>query len=87
MYAEPEDGYWPALLASVLIASAITWYFATFLAAVVTAIGAFTVGGFLLQRLGLNIFGRERTVEHERKSSYHTCISCGEPAKVVPGTP
>ena len=62
IYAEPEDGYWPAWLILVLI-------------------GTYLVGGYLLHRLGLNIFGRHRTLEHPRKSTFHTCIHCQSEVK------
>lgn len=83
VYAEPEDGYWPAWLAVVLIAAAATWYFTSFLVATGTAIIAFILGGFLLHRAGMNIFGRDRKVEQQRKSTFHCCISCQQPAKEV----
>ena len=81
VYAEPEDGYWPAWLIIVLVGAAVLWYFYSVAVAAISAVVVFAVGGFLLQRLGLNVFGWERTVEHQRKSSYHVCISCKEPAK------
>lgn len=84
VYAEPEDGYWPAWLLLVLVASGIIGYFTSLLVAVGTAIGLFVIGGILLQRSGLNIFGRERIVEHPRTSAYHSCINCEQPVKEIP---
>ena len=81
VYAEPEDGYWPAWLALVLVAVAVIWYFTSFLVAAGTAIATYAVGGYLLHRVGVNVFGRERKVEHQRMTSYHTCISCEKPVK------
>jgi hypothetical protein len=81
VYAEPEDGYWPAWLVVTLIASALSWYFYSFLVALAAAVIVFALGGLALQRLGLNIFGRERKVEHRRTSSFHTCIRCEQPVK------
>jgi hypothetical protein len=81
VYAEPEDGYWPAWLVFVLILTAVIWYFTSFLFAAAIALVAFAGGGFLLQRLGMNIFGRENKVEHPRRSTYYTCISCHQPVK------
>ncbi len=81
VYVEPEDGYWPVWLLLVLIVAAVTWYYTSLLVAAGTAIAAYVGGGFLLHRVGMNVFGRERTVEHPRKSSFHTCISCQLPVK------
>jgi len=81
VYAEPEDGYWPAWLLVVVVAAALVGYFTSFLWAAGIAIVAFTLGGYGLQRAGMNIFGRERKVEHQRKSSFHSCINCQQPVK------
>ncbi len=83
IYAEPEDGYWPGWLALILLAAAITWYYAGYLWAVVLAILAYAVGGFLLHNSGVNLFGKERTVEQPRTSSVHNCIRCGQQVKEV----
>lgn len=80
-YVEPEDGYWPVWLIFVLIAFAVLWYYTSFLWAAGLAITAYVLGGYLLQKLGLNVFGRERKVEHPRKSSFHTCVSCNQTVK------
>jgi hypothetical protein len=82
IYAEPEDGYWPAWLILVLISAAALWYYQTsFKTAAIGAIVTYLTGGYLLQRLGLNIFGRHRTLEHPRKSTFHTCIHCKSEVK------
>lgn len=83
VYAEPEDGYWPAWLVLVMIVSALTWYWFSFPVAVLVFVLGFGLGGYLLHLLGLNIFGAKRTVEHHRRSKYFTCICCGQPAKEV----
>jgi hypothetical protein len=81
VYAEPEDGYWPAWLALVLAFAAVWWYFTSFLVAGAIAGATFAGGGYWLQRRGINIFGREITVERPRKSAYYTCVQCGQPVK------
>ncbi len=86
VYAEPEDGYWPALLALVLILVPLVWYFtSSFLVAVGFAVLAFVGGGSFLQRRGVNVFGRENQVEHPRRSTYYTCIRCRQPVKKLHG--
>ncbi len=86
VYAEPEDGYWPAWLILILLVAVVTWYFTSFLVAAGVAIVIYCGGGYLLQRLGINVFGREREVEYQRRSSFHTCICCKQPIKELPGT-
>ncbi len=83
IYAEPEDGYWPAWLAVILVVAGFIWYFsAWFLAAALIAVLAYAGGGYLLQKqAGWNLFGTERRVEHQRKSAFHTCIKCQQPVK------
>ena len=84
IYAEPEDGYWPAWLLFVLIATAVLWYYTSFRVAAVVAIVAYAGGGYLLHWVGLNLFGKERKVEQTRKSSFHSCIHCQSPVKELP---
>ena len=84
VYAEPEDGYWPGWLLAVLVVSAFVWYFTSLLIAIGIAIAAFAGGGYWLQRRGVNIFGREITVEHQRKSAYYTCMRCEQAVKELP---
>jgi hypothetical protein len=82
IYAEPEDGYWPAWLIVVLIAAAVLWYhYTSFQTAAISAIVTYVAGGYLLHRVGLNIFGKHRRVEQLRKSTFHTCIHCQNPVK------
>ncbi len=81
VYAEPEDGYWPAWLVLILAAAAMVWYFQSFARAAAFAVGAFAVGGYLLQLLGVNIFGRERSIECQRSTTFHTCLRCQQPVK------
>ncbi len=76
IYAEPEDGYWPAWLALVLIVGAVIWYYASFWWAFLIATATYAGGGYLIQRAGWNLFGSERRVELQRKSTFHTCVSC-----------
>lgn len=85
VYSEPEDGYWPAWLVIVLAACGAVWYFSSFLFAAAVAASAFGVGGFLLHRAGFNVFGKQRRVEHQRKSSIHKCLQCGQTAKEIQG--
>jgi hypothetical protein len=87
VFAEPEDGYWPAWLAVVLVCGVLIWSFASFWATGGIALAAFAGGGYLLHRAGLNIFGRERQVEQRRKSSYHTCINCEKPVRELGRAP
>ena len=83
IYAEPEDGYWPALLIIVLVVSALVWYWISFPVALFVAITSFGLGGFILQRMGLNIFGAKRMVEQQRRLTYFTCVCCGQAVKEV----
>jgi hypothetical protein len=83
VYAEPQDGYWPAWLVLSVVAGAVTLYFTSFLVAAGTAIAIYAAGGYFLHRAGINIFGRERKVEYQRRSSYHTCIRCQQRVKEV----
>jgi hypothetical protein len=83
VYAEPEDGYWPVWLLLTLITAGLIWYWFSFPAGLAVAVVFFGVGGYLLQRLGVNIFGSKRMVEQQRRSTHFNCISCGQPAKEV----
>ena len=83
VYAEPEDGYWPGWLVLALIAFGIIWYRDSLTTASLAALGLFFVGGGILHLAGLNIFGRNRTVEHPRKSTFYSCISCGQVVKKI----
>ncbi|TWU33842.1 hypothetical protein [Novipirellula artificiosorum] len=83
VYAEPEDGYWPGWLLFAIIAFGCVWYFSSLQAAAWTAAGVFVLGGGLLHMLGVNVFGRNRIVEQQRKSAYHSCIRCDEVVKQV----
>lgn len=85
VYAEPEDGYWPGWLVLVLVFAAVIWYFSYFWVAALVAIVGYLLGGYLLQWMGINVFGRERKVEYQRKSSFHNCIRCGQPVKELQG--
>ncbi len=85
VYAEPEDGYWPAWLAFALLITPLIWYFTSIFVAVSSAVVIFAGGGLFLQQLGINIFGRENRVERPRWSTYHTCIRCRKPVKKVQG--
>lgn len=85
-FAEPEDGYWPALLLFALVLILILWFFVSFWWALVIAIGVYFGGGYALQRAGVNLFGRTREVEFQRKSSYYTCVCCQQPVKELSQT-
>jgi hypothetical protein len=85
VYAEPEDGYWPAWLLLVLTVSAVIWWFTSFLAAAAIAVAAYAGGGYVLHRAGVNLFGRQRKVEYKRKSTFHTCIKCQRQVKALRG--
>ncbi len=85
IYAEARDGFWPALLLLIILVSPLVWYYTTFLIAMGSAIAAFVVGGYALQLLGLNIFGREENVELARKSTYYTCLGCHQPVRELEG--
>ena len=86
VYAEPQDGYWPAWLLLVLIVSGFLWYFSSsFVAAILFAIMVYAGGGYFFQKmLGWNLFGAERLIEQQRKSSFHTCVHCQQPVKELP---
>lgn len=82
-YKEPTDGYWPLwLLASVLVAGYATWR-TDWVAGCLIFFGLYVGLGYLLQEAGLNIFGKERTVEFPRSSKTHSCVRCSQPAKLV----
>jgi hypothetical protein len=83
VYAEPEDGYWPGWLLLSVTVGACVWFFSSILSGVLSGIGLFLLGGGLLHMVGVNIFGWQRMVEHPRKSTFHSCISCGEIVKQV----
>ncbi len=83
VYMEPEEGYWPGLLLLALLTGLLTWVWASFLWATWLTLLVFAGGGFLLHRLGINIFGSVRRVEHPRKSRFHPCICCGQRVKQV----
>ena len=85
IFTEVEDGFWPAWLLLIILASPFVWYYSTFLIALGTAIGLFVGGGYVLHKLGLNVFGRERRVELARKSSYYTCLGCHQPVRKLKG--
>lgn len=81
VYLEPEGGYWPALLLLTLLFLVIVWAWTSFAWGLLFAILLYCVGGYLLHSLGVNIFGRERRVEHQRKSRVYLCLCCQEPVK------
>jgi hypothetical protein len=81
VYREPEDGYWPGLLVLAVLALPVLWYYWTFQYALIASVMTFVLVGGLLHAIGVNIFGRQRVVEHPRTSAYHTCIQCGEAVK------
>jgi hypothetical protein len=86
VFVEPLDGYWPLWLILSLIVGGVTWYYsASFLSALATAIALFAIGGFLIHRAGVNIFGGERRVTHELTSTHYTCVRCQQPVREVPG--
>lgn len=84
VYLEPLDGYWPALLGISVIASLIVWLYSTWLAALIFWFGSYLGLGYILQSMGFNIFGKQRTVSMPRTSKHHQCIGCGQTAKEVP---
>ena len=86
VYSEPEDGYWPGLLAGVLLLMLFAWYFSSFVIALLLAIVTYVGGGFWLHRIGVNIFGKQREVEQRRRKSSYQCICCGHPVKKLEGS-
>jgi hypothetical protein len=84
VFVEPLDGYWPLWLIVAILAGGLTWYNASFLAALFTAMALFVIGGYLLHRFAVNIFGGERRVIQQRTSTYHTCICCKQPVRELP---
>jgi len=82
-YKEPIDGYWPAwLLASILISIWVLWR-TTWIAGGLTFLCLYVGLGFLLQFVGLNIFGKERSVALPRSTTSYSCVRCMQPAKPV----
>ncbi len=83
VYAEPEDGYWPGWLLLALVSFGVVWYLHSLHFAIWQAVGLFVLGGLILHVAGVNIFGKQRVVEHQRKSIHHRCLSCGEGVKEI----
>jgi hypothetical protein len=83
VYAEPLDGYWPLWLLATLVAGVVTWYVTTWWIGILLTVLMYAVGGYQLQRAGLNIFGSESLVTRPRSSSYRTCIRCQQPVKEI----
>lgn len=82
-YKEPTDGYWPVwLLACSLISIYIVWC-STWLAGGLAFVSLYAGLGYLMQSVGLNIFGKERSVELPRSSTTYSCVRCSQPAKVI----
>jgi hypothetical protein len=83
VYKEPTDGYWPAwLLVCILMGSYVIWR-TTWIAGLLTFVSAYAGLGYLLQSVGFNIFGKERSVELPRSSTTHSCVRCSQPVKPV----
>jgi hypothetical protein len=87
VFVEPLDGYWPVWLIVSLIAFGVTWYNTSFYPAAAVAIALFLIGGYLVHRAGINIFGGERRVTHDVTSTHYQCICCQQSAREVPGVP
>ncbi|MCY2986011.1 MAG: hypothetical protein NTY15_20470 [Planctomycetota bacterium] len=83
LYNEPQDGYWPAWLALVLFLAGIIWYLSSsFLAAAIISVTVYFGAGYYLQKqLDWNLFGKERSVEQHRRTSFYRCIHCQGRAK------
>lgn len=77
-YIELEDGYWPGLLILVLLFATFVWTASSFMASLIFAVLTFAGGGYALHLAGINVFGRERHIEHPRTSICQICIKCGE---------
>jgi len=85
VFVEPLDGYWPLWLIVALIVLGVTWYYTSFLSALLAAIAVFAIGGFLIHRAGVNIFGGERRVTEDVTSTYYVCMCCQQAVREVPG--
>ncbi|TWU29054.1 hypothetical protein Poly41_67530 [Novipirellula artificiosorum] len=86
IYLEPQEGYWPLLLVALIVAAGFLWAFWTsFRWSSLFVLVGFPAIGILLHRLGLNIFGRERRVEHRRTSRFYQCRCCQQQVKELPG--
>ncbi len=68
---------------SCLVLFGLSWYWYSFVTALIIAIILFAGVGYLVHRMGLNMFGVNRIVEHQRRTTYHTCIGCGQAVKEV----
>jgi hypothetical protein len=83
LYKEPTDGYWPAwLLVCILLSIYVTWR-TTFLLGGLAFLALYPGLGYLLQAAGLNIFGKERSVEFPRSKTEYSCVRCAQPAKLI----
>jgi hypothetical protein len=83
VYKEPTDGYWPAwLLACALVSIYLVWR-TTWIAGGLAFLSLYAGLGYLLQSVGFNIFGKERSVELTRTSTKYSCVRCSQPVKTV----
>jgi hypothetical protein len=81
VYMEPEEGFWLLLLIALLVASGVVWSQASIGWAALCLLLGFPIVGLALHLSGLNIFGRERRVEHRRSAKCYRCICCGQAVK------
>ncbi len=83
VYLEPQEGYWPLLLIAVIAAAWFVWSRRSFGSALLWVLFGFPLIGGLLQAVGINIFGKQRRVEHSRKSRFRRCLCCQQPVKEI----
>lgn len=87
LYKEPTDGYWPAwLLLCSILSIYIAWQ-STFLAGGLAFLALYPGLGYLMHAAGLNLFGKERSVELPRSTKAYSCVRCAQPAKLISISP
>lgn len=82
-YKEPTDGYWPVWLFACVVIGIYVALRTTLLAGGLAFISLYAGLGYLMQAVGFNIFGKERSVELHRSSTNYSCVRCSQPAKII----
>jgi len=70
------------LLACALVSIYLVWR-TTWIAGGLAFLSLYAGLGYLLQSVGFNIFGKERSVELTRTSTKYSCVRCSQPVKTV----
>ncbi|QDT68684.1 hypothetical protein MalM25_16080 [Planctomycetes bacterium MalM25] len=82
IYAEPVDGYWPALTIGAIVLGLLAWYaFGWFYLGLFVGVASFAASAYFLHQAGVDVFGTEHTVEQPRRGSKRHCLRCDGPVK------